>query len=724
MTVAPIAPPADPLRDLARRHGVQVEYVDTKGRTQPAPADSLVAVLKVLGVPVASEAEAGDALHAHRLAEWGRMVEPVVVAWSGSPASATLRLPERLASGSVACRLTAETGGQTEWTARVEHLVTVAAEAIAGESFVARALPLPDGLPSGYHRLVVEAAGHAAETIVIAASPRVYTGPEADGKRPWGLFCPLYALHGANSRGGGDLADLDALMDWTAGLGGGLVATLPMLAAHFDGDNPIISPYSPTSRLFWNEFYLDLDRVPAALRTDAARVAWDGDAALAEAAALRSGDLVHYGRQMAQKRAALRHMADAFFAADGDHTSSYRRFVAERPDVEAYATFQAAGERFGRDWRNWPGEVDPGAVDPSIRHYHLFAQWLADEQLRDLADKARAKGLSWYLDFPVGVDGGSYDVWRERASFATGASVGCPPDSVFTKGQNWGFPPLHPSRQRDQGYRYLIASFANHFRHASALRIDHVMGLHRLFWIPDGAEAKDGAFVSTPADEIYAILSVESHRRQAWIVGENLGTVPPEVDASMARHGVRGMYVVQYEAHPDPDRALPPAPEATVASVNTHDMPPFAAFWRGLDLDDRRDLGLLDDVTFAEESAARDLLRRSIASFLVAEGFLGDGRDDERSILLATWDWLAASPSRVLLLNVEDFWLETEPQNTPNTVAERPNWRRKLRQGFDTFRQDPDVLAALKRVDALRSRPPKPSRPLPPAAKADPTSPS
>ena len=150
------------------------------------------------------------------------------------------------------------------------------------------------------------------------------------------------------------------------------------------------------------------------------------------------------------------------------------------------------------------------------------------------------KGLAWYLDFPVGVDFNSFDVWSNREAFATGASVGCPPDPVFTKGQNWGFPPLHPDRQREQGYRYLIASFRNHLRHANALRIDHVMGLHRLFWIPDGAEAKDGAFVSTPAEEIYAILSVESHRHSAWLVGEDLGTVPPEVEGAMKRHGSAG----------------------------------------------------------------------------------------------------------------------------------------------------------------------------------------
>ena len=704
-----MAQETDPLRALARLHGVQVEYVNTAGKTEPASDESLLAVLRVLGAPVASPDDADDALRQHEASTWRTPLAPIVVAWTDGPrASARLRLRADQARGPAHARIDFEKGGNENWLVDRGDLARVDRQTVDGTAFELVELPLPADLPTGYHRLDISWPGGGAEALVIAAPTRVHAGPTGAGKRPWGLFCPLYALHGAESRGGGDLRDLETLMNWTADLGGGLIATLPMLASTLDPEAASISPYSPTSRLFWNEFYLDLARIPEAIRTEAARDAWEGGAALAEAAALRSGELVHYGRQMTQKRAALQHMADAFFETDVADRGSYLTFVDDRRDVEAYATFQAAGEKLGRDWRKWPANLDSSVVDPRARHYHLFCQWQADEQLADLAAKARARGLSWYLDFPVGVDGGSYDVWRERDSFAVGASVGCPPDSVFTKGQNWGFPPLHPARQRERGYRYLIAAFQNHFRHASALRIDHVMGLHRLFWIPDGAEAKDGAFVSTPAEEIYAILSVESHRRDAWIVGENLGTVPPEVDTAMRKHGVRGMYVVQYEARPEPDKALAPTPEETVSSVNTHDMPPFAAFWRGLDLDDRRDLGLLTDETFAEETASRDQLRKSVAAFLHSEGFLpAADATDEPAILRATWEWLAASPSRVLLLNVEDFWLETEPQNTPNTVAERPNWRRKLRRSFEEFSQDPEVIELLKRVDALRAAPPR-----------------
>ena len=248
------------------------------------------------------------------------------------------------------------------------------------------------------------------------------------------------------------------MIDWTAGLGGGLVATLPMLASNFDGPSPIISPYSPTSRLFWNEFYLDLERIPELAQSEAARALLESEDASREFEALRSSGLVDYGRQMRLKRAVLEHLADEFFESQAGRrpAAAFRRFVSEHPEVESYAFFQAAGERHGRDWRGWPstseGSVEHADVDRRAHHYHLYAQWQADEQLRGLASKAREKGLAWYLDFPVGVDFNSFDVWSNREVFATGASVGCPPDPVFTKGQNWGFPPLHPDRQREYGY--------------------------------------------------------------------------------------------------------------------------------------------------------------------------------------------------------------------------------------------------------------------------------
>ncbi len=703
---------SDDLRELARAYGVQVEYVDMSKEVKTASAGSLMAVLRALGVEIHDEADAARALRDRKRELRRRRLDPVIVAWDGEPTRAEVRFPGSLAGSNFRCRLDLESGDVREWMVAPSEKIEASGPDSDedGGRYAASTLDLPGGLPTGYHMLrVAFEDGQGAWAKVIAAPRRAFEGQSASNKRTWGVFCPLHALHGARSWGAGDFGDLEALIDWTAGLGGGIVATLPMLASNFDGPSPIISPYSPTSRLFWNEFYLDIDRIPELATSQAARDLLRSDEASREFETLRSSGLVEYGRQMRFKRVVLQLLADELVANEGPRLKALEAFCAANPEVERYAFFQAAGERHGRDWRAWPASLEnsPGNpdIDPRAAFYHMYVQWLADDQLRDLASKAREKGLDWYLDFPVGVDFNSFDVWRNREVFATGASVGCPPDPVFTKGQHWGFPPLHPDRQREQGYAYLIASFRNHLRHANALRIDHVMGLHRLFWIPEGAEAKDGAFVSTPAEEIYAILSVESHRHSAWLVGEDLGTVPPEVEGAMKRHNVRGMYVVQYEVRPDDARPLREVPEETVAGVNTHDMPPFAAFWGGLDLDDRLDLGLLDRERLEAEKLVRDEQRRAVVKFLRAEGMLAADASDDRSVLQATWDWLAASPSKVLLLNIEDLWLETEPQNTPNTYDERPNWRRKLRLAFEQFSADPAIVRSLSRVDGLRSEP-------------------
>jgi 4-alpha-glucanotransferase len=697
------ATPSDELRELARSYGVQLEYVGMDGKTVPAPAESLLAVLRALGADVSSESDVHKATLERRMVLWRKRVEPVVVAWDGGLSRIDVRVPEGLVSSAVHCRLAFfETGVPREWKCTV--LRSEAGTPLEG--FATGTVDLIVGtLPTGYHHLeLVFEDGQTAYSMLISAPTRAYQRPDSRGRRAWGVFCPLYALHRESSWGAGDFSDLEALIEWTAGQGGGLVASLPMLASNFDGPSPIISPYSPTSRLFWNEFYLDLERIPDLAQSEAARALLASEVASREVAALRATGMVEYGRQIRLKRAVLEHLAEEADRPGSVRREAYQQFAAEHREVVDYAIFQATGEMHGRDWRAWPSGFESD-IDLECFRYHVYAQWQADEQLKALSTKAREKGLVWYLDFPIGVDFNSFDVWTHRDVFATGASVGCPPDPVFTKGQNWGFPPLHPERQRESGYAYLIASIRSHLQYANALRIDHVMGLHRLFWIPQGAEAKDGAFVSTPSEEIYAILSVESHRHSAWLVGEDLGTVPPEVEGAMKRHNVRGMYVVQYEVRPDADRPLREPPESTVASLNTHDMPPFAAFWAGLDLDDRKDLGLMTDETLGWEKHVRGEQRSAVVRFLRSEGFLATDAEDTGAVLLALWKWLAASPSSVLLLNLEDLWLETEPQNTPNTYEERPNWRRKLRQSFEQFANDPAFLVILKQVDELRAQP-------------------
>ena len=393
--------------------------------------------------------------------------------------------------------------------------------------------------------------------------------------------------------------------------------------------------------------------------------------------------------------------------------AALKRFLEAKPQLEDYARFRAVCERRRAPWLEWParmraGTLRPGDYDENDRRYHLYVQWLAHQQMGSVSARARRNRSGINLDLPIGAHPDGYDVWRERDAFALAASVGAPPDRVWTHGQNWGFPPLHPERIREQGYRYLVACLRHQMHYAAMLRIDHVLGLHRLFWIPKGAPAGEGAYVHYRAEELYAILCLESHRQRAAIVGENLGTVPPYVNSALARHGILKMFVVQYEVEGGPRRALERVPADALASINTHDMPPFAGWWEGRDIAERRALGLLDPAAARAAHKSRAARRELLAKHLRRAGWLRRTGRGVSEVFRACAGFLAASRAGALLLNLEDLWGETEPQNTPGTSSrERPNWRRPARYALEEFVRLPAVGSVFRSIRRLRRQKPK-----------------
>jgi 4-alpha-glucanotransferase len=492
---------------------------------------------------------------------------------------------------------------------------------------------------------------------------RAYRGPGE--LRTWGVFAPVYALRSAGQLGIGDVGDLAALCRMVGGAGGALVGTLPLLAC-FYGEPFSPSPYSPVSRLHWNEILADLR--PSAWR----ELGLPGaelldDPTFAEAAALLAGDsLIDYRRAGVLKRAALDRAADAVWA-DPSARARLEDHAADHPRVEDYARFRALTETLGRPWQLWSeaqkgGRIAEGDYAEEARRTHLLGQFVMNAQLADIKSGRDMAGL--YLDLPVGVEGRGYDLWRERTSFAMEMSVGAPPDPLARSGQNWAVPPLHPVRQRDNGYRYFIDCVRTHMEHAAMMRIDHVMGLHRLFWIPPGGGAPDGVYVHYPADELYAVISIESHRQRCAVAGEDLGTVPDYVRPMMAERGLHGLFVAEFEWSWQDGRPAVHRPRpGTVASLDTHDTPTFAGF------------------------AAR-------------EGIPG-----AEAVM---WRWseeLAAGPADVFLATLEDIWLEREPQNVPGTFGdEAPNWRRRMQLDLGQIAADPRVQAMFTTLAAARRR--------------------
>ncbi len=524
---------------------------------------------------------------------------------------------------------------------------------------------------SGYHELEIK----GQRALVISTPSRAYF----PAKHNWGIFAPIYGLHSKRSPAAGDLTDFENMIDWMHELGGSVAATLPLLGAFLDEPfEP--SPYSPATRLFWNEFYIDVERVAE----------FSGSPPVQP---LKRTRFVDYRAVMAHKRAILESLSQRFFSRGaGERKRQFTKFLKENEGVQDYARFRAVTDRQRKGWPAWPERLRNGTIrssdyDESTKNYHLYAQWIIQEQLRAVSQKAAARGQILYLDLPLGLNGAGYDNWRHPEFFVQGVSGGAPPDPVFTKGQNWGFPPMNPEAMRLNRYAYVIDYLQNHFQFAKLLRIDHVMGLHRFYWIPDGLTGDKGVYVEYPAEELWAILCLESHRFQAGIVGENLGTVPPAVNARMKRHDIRELYVVQYEIMGNPDKPnLRQPPEKSVASLNTHDMPPFRAFLDGLDIDDRLDLGFQDAKGARKERKQRALMRRKLRSF--------------RSAI----EFLSASMANIVLVNAEDLWEETLPQNVPATSTERPNWRRKLRPRVEQIRKMAGVAEVLSNVFAQRSR--------------------
>jgi 4-alpha-glucanotransferase len=680
------------LRQLASLYGVQTAYYGVDHRRRPSSAESLAAVLQGLGASLASPRDVPLALRERRQQLWRRAVEPVAVAWDGIVGDLRVTLPRKTADVPLNCLLTLESGEETGWKCSMADLPPSESASIEGVEYLVKSLPLPKSLPPGYHRFTLEISGSVpAETLLISAPMRAYN-PFDDGSVPrWGVFLPLYALHRRKSTSPcGDFSDLAALEKWVSTLGGGIIATLPILTAFLEEPfEP--SPYAPASRLLWNEFYIDISRAPELEQSPDARAILDSDSYSRDMNHLQQSPQVDYRQGMALKRKVLERLARCCYDHLPDRLQALTEFLTQYPLVEDYASFRATMERQGGPWHSWPqrlreGDLTQEEYNEEAKRYHCYVQWLAHEQVRELSKNNGDRGAGLYLDLPLGVHPDGYDVWRRPDLFAREFAVGAPPDSFFTRGQNWGFPPLHPEQLRLSGYDHFREYLQHHMKAAGLLRIDHVKG----------------AYVRYPAEEFYAILTLESHRHKAAIVGEDLGTVPSYVRPAMRRHGIYGMYVTYFEMSDNPRHALQPVPSNALASINTHDMPPFAAFWQGLDIGYRQDLGHQSEDGAQLELEAREKRKKALIRFLHSHELLEPGKDDPQAVLHAVLSWLGRSQAPMVLINLEDLWLETEPQNIPGTGSEQPNWQHKAQYSLEEFSQMPQVVEVLREFNSLR----------------------
>jgi 4-alpha-glucanotransferase len=679
------------LRRLAALHGVQLSYRDALERWRVVSETTLVGVLRALGSNVTGAGDAVAALAEREATLDARRIEPVVVAWGERAARIRVRLRGRSTRGSVTVELRTEEGQETRW--RVE-----AAEELH--------VPLPR-VPAGYHHLRISADGRTDEALIVAAPERC---APLEG-RSWGTFLPLYAVRTDHDRGTGNLGDLRSLMTWTAGLGGRLVATLPLFATFADGEHGPFepSPYSPVSRLFWNELFVDVERLPEFERSPRAGSLFPR---LTPAETVKRVD---YQAIAAGMNAVLGELSSILVSEPSDRLAEFERWRRSRPEAVTYARFRAAVERTGIAWRAWPermreGRIEARDVDQGTELRHLYAQWVAEAQLDGVVAQGRARGVGLLLDLPLGVHADGFDVWRDRAAFVDGASAGAPPDRLFMEGQDWGFPPMHPERLREGAYRYPIACVRALMRRASVVRVDHVMGLHRLFFVPRGMRATEGTYVTYPGEEWYAIIALESVRSGCAVVGEDLGTVRGAVRRTMRRRGVLRTSVTELEIWPRNEPVVAAPPAGSLAALDTHDLVPFAGYLHGQDIADRQRLGLADEATAADARAERQRLVVRFARYLAEHGLLDGAADgvDDLGMMEGALAFLAGSDAAHVLVNLEDLWGERLPQNVPGTGIEEPNWRRRARLSLEDITASPAIVATLQRLDQRRRAAPDP----------------
>ncbi len=691
-----MAIPNSALAELAQAYGVAGDFYDWQGRHVGVPPATITAVLAAMGIDAGTEESAHRALAERWLSGWRRILPPALVFRQGTAVRVNVHVrhldPVRL-------WIDLEGGGRRDDLHQAENFAPP--QDIDGVLTGEATFVVPEDLPLGYHTLRAESVGREAATELIVSPPWLGTPERMGSRRAWGFATQLYSVPSEQSWGVGDLADLTDLAVWSAAEhGAGYLLVNPMHAAA-PGSPMEPSPYLPTTRRFANPMYLRVERIPEfAYLPRTARDTVEGLRITAAAAS----DQIDRDRAWSAKRAALQEVHAVRRSAGRD--IAYRAFQRrEGKGLTDYATWCALAEKHGPDWPEWPAEVrhpdGPGVAQFRVDNvqaidFHAWLQWVLDDQLAVAQSTATRAGMALGLmhDLAVGVHPKGADSWALQDIFASGITVGAPPDAYNQAGQDWSQPPWRPDRLAELGYAPLRAVVAAALRHAGGLRVDHIIGLFRLWWIPKGNPPTDGTYVRYDHEAMVGILALEAHRARAVVVGEDLGTVEPWVRDYLAERGILGTSILWFERDYDHGDA-PLAPEQwrefCLASVTTHDLPPTAGYLAGDHIRLRSRLGLLTR-PLDEELAADHADRRSWLEELRTRGALttdhpvggaepddGDNLDPDSDegarILLALHRFLTWTPAKLLGVALTDAVGERMTQNQPGTIDEYPNWR-------------------------------------------------
>jgi (1->4)-alpha-D-glucan 1-alpha-D-glucosylmutase len=733
--------PAD-LDQLAEIYGIETSYRDIWGKSHRISSVTKRSLLAAMGVDTTNTQTVAAALAAEESRPWRRFLEPVMVVRAPiALLHLSIHVPQTRSQSRFAWELLEEGKGRTQQGEFVAAALNcTASREIDGALVERRELSIPVTVAEGYHHLTLreldgeDPLNGVLSLIVAPHSCYVPTAIQGDG-RVWGPALQLYGLRSRRNWGIGDFTDLNRVFEYFAELGAGIIGINPVNAL-FDHNPSHKSPYSPSSRLFLNPLYLDIEALPDFLESSQAQEAVRNPQFQLGLANLREIELVDYTGVANAKKVILemvyQHFRDHHLDPGSDRGRAFRDFQEKGGEpLRLYGLFEALQEYFhGNDpsvwgWPVWPEPfrhpaahaVRRFAEEQRVRlEFFQYLQWHASLQLGAVGRRSYELGLNvgLYADLPVSVDAAGAETWIYQDIYAQTARIGAPPDDYNLKGQDWGLPPMIPARLREVAYGPFIATLRVNMRHAGALRIDHVMGLRRLFWVPSGKDPAAGAYVRYPFEELTAILALESQRNKCLVVGEDLGTVLDEVREALLPQKVFSCRILYFEKDDQGAFKAPADYQAqALVSATTHDLPTLAGYWQGRDLALRAELGLFPNETLRNNQIiGRAADRARLLLLLEHNGLLPEdtGLDPagytkmRPELTRALHTFLARTGAKLFLFQMEDVLGQTEQVNLPGTVDEYPNWQRKLVLDLEEWPNDERLTLHAEAIRRQRER--------------------
>lgn len=721
------------LERLSELAGLITAYRDAWGRPQRVSEATQRALLAAMGISTESEEAIAQAVRDIEDAPWRRPLDPVHVAphRRGAGLRVALTLPMTAESDAIEWHFEQERGRAYAGKARFGELPCLERRNLDGTMIERRALEIPMPTRPGYHRLriagssVEEACGGSEGPgipVIVFPQRSHFPRRKGVGRRAWSIGTQLYSLRSKQNWGVGDFTDLRQLLGVAARLGADAVGLNP-LHALFPGNPERISPYSPSDRRFVSMLYIDVEAVPDFAECEPAKDLLGNAEMRRRLEAARATPFVDYPEVVALKLQALElvfgsfrlhHLDGERHGAASERGAAFRRFQrAGGSTLRHLGVFQALSEHFGpgRSWEQWPdafhdcdsAEVASFAADHRDRvDFYHYLQWQAEGQLRAATQAARdaGMGIGLFHDLALAADRAGAETWMNRRFIAREVSLGAPPDEWNHHGQDWGLPAYNPHALRAAAYAPFAEILHANMGHGGALRIDHVMALERTYWIPRGADPRDGGYVRSPVADLIGVLALESVRHKCVVIGEDLGTLPEGFSARINAARILSYRVLYFtrDAH---GGFLAPRrfPSSALVAISTHDLATFRGFWSGRDLDVRAELGLY--VSKETETAARERRaqeRRSLIGAFKREGLLPASFPDEPGtfsfeLLRAALRFLARTPAMLLTMHLIDALGEENQVNLPGTVEGYPNWRRKIRMNLEELEGDAQLRA-------------------------------